>query len=827
MQNECMTIQKTLFSALAACAFVAASATYCLAQAVRGVVVDATDRPVPGVVVFMVDTSSTVVARGLTGERGEFRVAAARAGTYRLRTMRIGYRPMTSDPIVLLLGGESEKRVAISSAQLTLDTVRVTDRNSCHVANDQAAASTYAALDQARTALSAAQLTLSGRNIRATTAAYDRTLDADGKRVIKQSSGTTTAYVTQPWRAISPDSAHRAGFIFIADDGSTTYFAPSIDVLLSNVFVEDHCFRLVADRKESDLVGVAFEPSSERTKIAEVRGTLWIDRKTAELRRLDYRYVNLPQERDNGDPGGEVTFARLKNGGWVMSRWDIRMPVLERQFRDEALGGNRVRLAAVQLAGGEIQLVTRANGSVLDTLWSRPGLTLVGFVLDSARGTPIPNAHVDLSGAARSGVTDGDGRFSIHDVLPGTYTVETLTPELEAIGAVNQSTIAFGDSTSSYHIRVPNASQLVTALCAGRTLGSREAVIVGRVYQVDDTSRAVGVRVVAEWTEAPVGDDRGAVGERTGKKMEARTSGDGAYRFCGVPANTVITLSALGVKASSQPKSVFTGTRVARADLTADRAVRVTGRFIGKVLIDSTKTPIGDAEIYFPELSKVGRSGIDGSFEIADIPAGEQHVVIRHIGYGVLDTKLAFAANSTLDRQVFLSRAALLDSVVVTDRATLNILRDFEDNRRVGLGHFLDRSELAKQTPDTKIGRLMSQWPGVTVFGSGGHMYVVGNRKGPPLCMPNAPASCFESQGYYVPRLGDPSGVRRDCYSQIYIDGVLMNHGNPTPYFDLGATYADQAEAVEWYAGPSETPGRYSNLNAVCGVLVIHTRRTP
>src|SRR3954468_12560 len=104
MQNECMTIQKTLFSALAACAFVAASATYCLAQAVRGVVVDATDRPVPGVVVFMVDTSSTVVARGLTGERGEFRVAAARAGTYRLRTMRIGYRPMTSDPIVLLLG---------------------------------------------------------------------------------------------------------------------------------------------------------------------------------------------------------------------------------------------------------------------------------------------------------------------------------------------------------------------------------------------------------------------------------------------------------------------------------------------------------------------------------------------------------------------------------------------------------------------------------------------------------------------------------------------------------------------------------------------------
>ena len=824
-----MTIHKTLYSALTASAFVAAGATSALAQAVRGIVVDATDRPVPGVVVFMIDSASAVVARALSNERGEFRVAAARAGSYRLRTMRIGYRPTTSDPIVLLLGGEREKRVAIAGTQLTLDTVRVVDRNSCHVANDQAAASTYAALEQARTALSAAQLTLAGRNIRATTAAYDRTLDADGKRVIKQSSRTTTAYVTQPWRAISADSAHRAGFILVADDGSITYFAPSIDVLLSNAFVEDHCFRLVADRKESDLVGVAFEPSAERKKIAEVRGTLWIDRKTAELRRLDYGYVNLPQERDDGDPGGEVNFARLKNGGWVISRWGIRMPVLEREFRAEALGGNRVRLAAVQQTGGEIQLATRAKGSVLDTLWSRPGLTLVGVVVDSARGTPIANAHVDLSGAALGGITDGDGRFSIRDVLPGTYTVETVSPELEAIGAVSQSTVAFTDSTASYRIRVPSASQLIASLCVGRSLGSREAVIVGRVYQAGDTSRAAGMRVVAEWTEAPVVDDRGAVGERTAKKMEVKASPSGAYRLCGVPANAVITVSAHGTAASSDPKPVFTATRVARADLTADRAARVTGRFTGKVFMDSTKTPIEGAEIYFPQLAKVTRSGIDGSFEIGEIPAGEQHVVIRRIGYGILDTKLAFAANTTLNRQVFLSRATLLDSVVVTDRVTLNILRDFEDNRRVGLGHFLDRSVLAKQTADTKLARLISQWPGISVFGTGGHLWVAGNRKGPPLCPPNGGASCFEAHGYYVPGPGDPknAGLQIDCYAQVYVDDILMNGGTPTRYFDIGATYADQAEAVEWYAGPSETPGRYSNLNAVCGVLVIHTRRTP
>ena len=538
MQNVYMAIHKTLLPALTACAFVAASATSGLAQAVRGVVVDATDRPVPGVVVFMVDSTSGVIARALSNERGEFRVAAARAGTYRLRTMRIGYRPTTSDPIILLLGGEREKRVALSGAELTLDTVRVIDRNSCHVASDQAAASTYAALEQARTALSAAQLTLSGRNIRATTAAYDRTLGADGRRVIKQSSRTTTAYVTQPWRAISPDSAHRAGFVFIADDGSITYFAPSIDVLLSNVFVEDHCFRLVTDRKQPNSVGVAFEPSPERKRLPEIKGTLWVDKRTAELQRLDYQYVNIANEQEHAGAGGDVSLARLKNGGWVISRWNIRMPVLEQVIRAQALGGTHASVAAIQVAGGEITLATRTAGNVVDTLWSKPGPTLIGTVVDSARGAPIANARVDLVGTNAGGTTDSRGRFAIASVLPGTYLVETVTPELSAIGAANQSTITFADSTASYEIKVPSPAQLIASLCAGRALASSEAAIVGRVHERGDTLPAAGARVVAEWTAVALRDEHGVAVERTSKRIEGKTGADGMYRLCGVPVNT-------------------------------------------------------------------------------------------------------------------------------------------------------------------------------------------------------------------------------------------------------------------------------------------------
>jgi hypothetical protein len=780
-------------------------------------VVDPSDRPVSGVVVALLDSTSSVVARALSGESGSFRLAGARGGTYRLRTMRIGYHPATSDAFSLQLGGEIEKRVALSAIQVSLDTVRVVDRNPCRQPSDQSA--TYSALEQVRTALSAAQSTLSGHSISATTVAYDRTLDADGKHVVKQQSRTSTAYVTQPWRAITPDSGHRAGFVLASDDGSITYFAPSIEILLSNVFIEDHCFKIVTDPKRPDLVGVAFEPSLERRSLPELKGTLWLNRTSAELQSLDYHYVNVSVEQEDAGAGGDISFAKLRNGGWVISRWQIRMPVLERVVRAKALGGNHVHLAEVQVAGGEIQLVTRLNGATIDTLWSRRGLTLVGIVVDSTRGTPIVNARVDLAGAQRSATTDEQGRFAIPDVLPGTYSVETRTAELDALGTAIQSTIALEDSTSSHRIRVPSAAQVIAALCGSRGLAMREALVTGRVYYRGDTVPAAGARVVAEWTDNLSRQEQAPVTPRTGRRLEGKTARDGTYRLCGVPAATVVTITAMSAAASSEPRSLFSGARVSRADLVVDPAISLSATFTGKVLVDSTATPIEGAEIYFPDLSKAGRSGATGDFTIDDITAGEQRVIVRRIGYGILDTKLTFTANTTLDRRVFLSRLTTLDSVVINDKISLNVLRNFEDNRRIGLGHFVDRTELATMTPDTHLGRIAAQWPGVQLaFGPGGRVWITGSRK---------PCNTRNGACYIPSRSESGLGVKIACYSQVYLDGVLMNRGNPIPPFEASTMFADQMEAIEWYAGPAETPGRYSDLNAVCGVAVIHTRRTP
>ena len=75
------------------------------------------------------------------------------------------------------------------------------------------------------------------------------------------------------------------------------------------------------------------------------------------------------------------------------------------------------------------------------------GQAISGVVVDSAHGTPIANARVDLVGPMLSATTDARGRFSIPHVSLGTYRVETRTPELEALGASSQSTLAFTNCT--------------------------------------------------------------------------------------------------------------------------------------------------------------------------------------------------------------------------------------------------------------------------------------------------------------------------------------------------------------------------------------------
>jgi Carboxypeptidase regulatory-like domain len=555
-------------------------------QAIRGVVVDATDRPVSGVVLVLLDNASTVSARALSDEHGEFRLIGPGAGVYRIRTTRIGFRPFLSAPATLAAGETASTQLRLVDLPFVLDTIHTEGKSTCRMSARDSAAATWAVWEQVRAALTAGELTALARAINATVVTYERTLDLPNRRVIQQSATVRSGVVNQPWRSMSPDSLRRMGYVSKTPQGSF-YLAPALDVLVSDTFLEDHCFKL--STRDTSRFGIAFEPSNDRPRVPEIRGTAWLDRKSAELRRLEFRYVNVSKPVENYG-GGDMEFVRMRDGAWAISRWSIRLPKVTLVIRP---GGGPVDtlVSSLGVTTGELAVATTAASQGRDTLWSRPPLTFAGTVVDSLSGAPVSNARVTLGGTTLTGTTDAAGRFSIGGVLPGNFAVYVKTPSLDSVNAVTEYPLVFTDSMPPPKIRVPTGDQLAATMCGAQSTAS--GMVVGTVTLRGDTTPQAGVRVAAAWREFSIVS--GEIGSLV-RTSDVRTDERGAYALCGLPTNTALTVSAATHGASAQPVSVrITGSqRFARADLILDAGHVEPGALAGVVLTDATHRPLAN-----------------------------------------------------------------------------------------------------------------------------------------------------------------------------------------------------------------------------------------
>lgn len=774
-------------------------------QAVRGTVVDGQGRPVAGVVVVMVDTAVNVTARALTNEQGEFRVAAGKAGTYRIRSTRIGFRALISSPFTLNAGETASQRLVLADIPFVLDTIHSQGKNVCGKAAGDVAAATWAIWDQARAALTAGDVTAMEQGVSATVIRYSRTLELTHRRIVKQAGIARTEVIGQAWRSISPDSLRRVGYVSGGD--SLAFTAPGLDVLASDEFVEDHCFHLsVAD---SEVVGVAFEPTRERKGVPEVRGTAWLDRKSSGLRRIEFAYVNVSRDVD-GEAGGEMEFVQLRNGAWAISRWSIRMPVFA---LFDGLHGFETRLVEYHVAGGELVTATSVASQGRDTLWARSPLTLAGKVVDSLSGAPLREARVFLRGTTADGITSDDGKFSIANVMPGSYTVEIATPSLDSMSAVKEAPLVFTDSMPPLVLRVPTGGQMAARLCGSRLAAA--GIVLGTVSTRGDTTPSANVAVTALWAEAST---TGGKVDHPPQVSNARTNGKGSFVMCGLPINAAMTLKAENATGSATPVVVRipAGQRVGRAGLILDVGRVAAAGFVGVVLNDSTNAPIANAEVSLPVIAKQVVTNEKGEFQISDIAPGQQRVRVRRLGYGVLDTVLEFEPDRVLRKTVYLGRVTTLDSVLVQGAMRDPAMDDFNENRRLGLGHFFTRDDIAK----FDVGHLadvLAQAPGTRfIKGRSGQSWLAGSRK--------------RIGGDSLSTSDRSNNASAGCYAQVYLDNMLMyaskrTGGLPDPLFDINSIPPSTVEAIEYYAGPSEIPAKYMHLNSECGVLVIHTRR--
>lgn len=298
------------------------------AQTVRGVAREqAAGRPLVGVLMtlFRDDSEGAVVATTLTNDLGRYVLRAPEPGRYRLAAKRIGVRRFESEGFEVVTP-DVERDVELEALAYQLPTVRVRSHPLCVRRADQAGR-IESLWDEAKTALTATQVSQRERLVRARVVRYVRDLNAqnlrvEAERMLRQTDGA----VERPFVSLSGDALSRGGYWRVQTNDSIAYYAPDADVLLSTAFARDHCFSVAErDGERAGLSGMTFEPVSGR-ELPDVRGTIWLDARTFELKLVEFRYSRLPVATTNRYVGGEVQFARLSSGAWIVERWFIRMP---------------------------------------------------------------------------------------------------------------------------------------------------------------------------------------------------------------------------------------------------------------------------------------------------------------------------------------------------------------------------------------------------------------------------------------------------------------------------------------------------------------------
>ncbi|HEY0671422.1 MAG TPA: carboxypeptidase regulatory-like domain-containing protein [Longimicrobiales bacterium] len=501
---------------LLVCALLLCQTAAATAQIVRGHVTEVdTKTPLQGVFVVLQDSTGRMRAGVLSDAQGYFVIVSPVTGRISLRAERIGHRDMSSGPVILTAGQTQTVDLQIPVAAIELAPLDVAADTRCVLRANQGmrAAQLW---EEARKALSVTSWMERRKGTQFVARSYTRELDVASLHVLNESVQLLMSG-NRPYAAISADSAMRYGFVQRHADGMT-FYGPDAELLLSDEFLDRHCFYTTKGAGTNEgFVGLAFQPTAQ-TKLPTIKGTLWLDATSLELKHIDYEFANLPREFRVRGTGGRTEFRRLASGAWFVGRWYIRMPTV--------ISGRERGYRPVQMkeTGGE---VLSLRDPEVGTDFGHVGSVLYGMVYDSIARRPLSGATVYLSGTAQRTTTDADGRYRLSDVRDGRYNAAFIHPVLDSLPAasVTQSVALTGDSVF-LQLSIPTGRNLLAQLCSG----------------TKDTAGAV-YGYVRDQAGNTVADARLHVRYRN-TILPATTNASGYYLVCGVPENVPLDVRA-------------------------------------------------------------------------------------------------------------------------------------------------------------------------------------------------------------------------------------------------------------------------------------------
>ena len=339
-------------------AAVALAPTRADAQTVYGVVVaDDTGEPVAGAMVLLADTLGLSRGSALADSLGRFAITARGPGRYTLAAERVGYQSLRPDTVGIP-PDSLQVQLRAGSRRITLPPVTARARGRC-AGRLEPNPQTAVVWEEARKALaSAALLQESG--------AYEYTSRVDRREVRLRGGPPMSHHVWvrsstgSPFITLPPEVLVDGGYVQ-PDADSLILYGVGPAVVLSELFLQRHCFGLRDGGAQR--VGLEFVPI-RTVGLPDVRGVLWLDRATGELRTLEFTYTGLAFRGPVERLGGELEFRRIPSGAWIVSRWVVRGPLLTHHaaWALTEIPMARFRIRALRETSGEVLSIHGRDG---------------------------------------------------------------------------------------------------------------------------------------------------------------------------------------------------------------------------------------------------------------------------------------------------------------------------------------------------------------------------------------------------------------------------------------------------------------------------------
>jgi hypothetical protein len=456
--------------------------------------------------------------------------------------------------------------------------------------------------------------------------------------------------------------------------------------------------------------------------------------------------------------------------------------------------------------------VTLCLASTVHAQVDRTG-RLEGRVIDSIRARPLVGAHViavlmDTLGTTRGDAsTDSVGRYHIDSLPPGRYAVgfESLLLDSLEINVSPRWALVAPGQTATTDLALPPAAKLRAAHCPGITLPQQTGVIFGHVVDAESEHSLPDVVVAMSWQDLDV--DRATLRPVKRERTTSVTTDDrGWYRLCGVPTGSWISLQlqregligpvlrvqvddTLGLAVRHLSFSASTARTIAETDTGS-----VSGNDAGGAPLSGTATlkgsvlgpdgvPIAQADVRVRGTAASTRTDAQGSYSLAALPAGTQMLLVRHIGFAIVETSVELREGMTTTSTVRLQRVIVnLDSVRVV--ATRVRYPDFAEHQKVNIfGRFLGPGEIDMQHANV-TSDIIAKIPFFRIVGTGPKAKVVDARTG--------------------------------CTANIVVDGTRYFEINDVPPIEIGAIEAYPSLAPSYPIEYGKNP---------CGMVIIWTKR--